>query len=146
MTLATLPRHNRLGPSPGLADGVWTGKVGPGWEVLLMPEPLARLVTDALSGSAAQSALGWTFACAGHAGAFLPEQSDDPAWPPATTYLKTGALVTLPPFTWRVARLDSTPGWVRRTGDPLSQPLLLHPIVTLLATDSACSPPPAPET
>ncbi|MFF7400660.1 hypothetical protein [Streptomyces murinus] len=140
MTLATLPRPNRLGSSPERAEGWGMREVGPGWEVLLMPAPLGRLVTDALRRSAAASAVGWIFAHAGHWGILLPERSDDPAWPPGTTYLKTGGPVTLPPSPRHVAFCDSTPRWVRRDGDLLSRPLLLHPVVTLLATSAACSP------
>ncbi|MGW3955364.1 hypothetical protein ACWEKM_31530 [Streptomyces sp. NPDC004752] len=110
-----------------------------------MAEPLARLVTDTIRGSAAASAVGRVFAHAGQWGVFLPERSDDPAWPPGTTYLKAGTHVTLPPFTWGFADHDGTSGWVSQDGDLLSRPLLLHPVVTLLATDVTGSASPAPE-
>ncbi|WP_158713643.1 hypothetical protein [Streptomyces sp. NRRL WC-3626] len=110
-----------------------------------MPEPLARLVTDTITRSAAASAVGWVFTHAGQWGVFLPERSDDPAWPPGTTYLKAGTHVTLPPFTWGFAECDGTSGWVSQDGGPLSRPLLLHPIVSLLATDVTCSASPEPE-
>ncbi|QKZ23891.1 hypothetical protein [Streptomyces chartreusis] len=110
-----------------------------------MPEPLARLVTAKLMRSAAASAMGWIFAHAGHWGVFLPERSNDRAWPPGTTYLKTGEHVTLPPFTWGFAECGGISGWVNQDGVPLSRPLLLHPIVTLLANDVTRSASPDPE-
>lgn len=145
MTLATLPPPNGLDLSPRPSAGPRTREVGPGWEVLLMPEPFARIVTDAITRSAAAHALGWIFAHDGHWGVFLPEQSDDPAWPPGTTYLKAGTRVTLPPFTWGLTDGDGTCGWVSQDGAPLSRPLLLHPIVALLAPEVTCSVSPAPE-
>ena len=145
MTLATLPPPARLDLSPRPAASLRTREVGPGWEILLMPEPLARLVTDTITGSAAEPAVGWIFAHASQWGVFLPEGSADPAWPAGTTYLKTGAHVTLPPFTWGFAERDGTSGWVSQDGGPFSRPLLLHPVVTHLATDVACSVSAAPE-
>ncbi|MFI5822850.1 hypothetical protein ACIA8I_27710 [Streptomyces rishiriensis] len=132
MTLATLTRSTTALPSRADAPGL--RQVGPGWEVLLMPEPLARLVTRALAGRPVKvAALGWVFAHAGQWGIFLPEMSDDPAWPPGTTYLAAGGSVTLPPFSRRSA--EDAWGWVRLDGSPLSRPLLLHPVVTALAAD-----------
>ncbi|MFF4933259.1 hypothetical protein ACFY2H_30875 [Streptomyces griseofuscus] len=133
MTLATLTRPIPALPQDPL-EGVQLRQVGPGWEVLLMSEPLARLVTPVLAGRPARVApLGWVFAHAGQRGIFLPEQSDDPAWPPGTTYLKSGAKVTLPSFSQRWTEHDGTSGWVSLDGSPLSRPLLLHPVLTALA-------------
>lgn len=111
-----------------------------------MPELLAELVTHTLGeNTVAASALGWTFAHAGQRGIFLPELSDDPAWPSGTTYLKTGASVTLPPFHWLLAERGGTEGWVTVDGPPLSKPLLLHPIVTVIAAEMANRPLRVPE-
>lgn len=134
MTPATLTR-TAPGPPPRPDEVLQTQQVGPGWEVLLMPAPLGRLVMDLLAGRAARTApLGWVFAHADHWGIFLPEGSDDPAWPPGTTYLKAGANVTLPPLDLEPAH-DRGFGWVSRDGSPLSRPLLLHSVLTALATD-----------
>ncbi|MCX4682206.1 hypothetical protein OG413_44300 [Streptomyces sp. NBC_01433] len=104
-----------------------------------MSEPLGRLVTRALAGRPAKvAALGWVFAHAGQWGIFLPEKSDDPAWPPDTTYLAAGGSVTLPPFNRRSPEHDGAFGWVSLDGSPLSRTLLLHPVVTALATDFPC--------
>ncbi|MET9776280.1 hypothetical protein ABZ023_18800 [Streptomyces sp. NPDC006367] len=134
MTLAILPTGQALG-RPLSPDGAPRPQpVGPGWEVLLMPELLADLVAQALKRTAvAASALGWVFAHAGQRGIFLPEFSDVPAWPPGTTYLKAGASVTLPPYHWQLTDRDNTSGWVSQDGPPLSKPLLLHPIFALIA-------------
>lgn len=145
MTITTLTPPARLDLSPNPSEGPRTREVGPGWEVLLMPEPLARLVTGTITQSAAAAAVGWVFAHAGQWGVFLPERSDDPAWPLGTTYLKAGTHVTLPPFTWGFTECDGTSGWVSQDGGPLSRPLLLHPIVALLATDTPRSVSPEPE-
>ncbi|MGX1632484.1 hypothetical protein ACWGUL_00260 [Streptomyces albidoflavus] len=111
-----------------------------------MPAPLAELVTHTLGeNTVAASAMGWTFAHAGHRGIFLPELSDDPAWPPGTTYLKSGASVTLPPFHWRLAERGGTEGWVALNSQPLSKPMLLHPVVTLIAAELAHRAVPTPE-
>jgi hypothetical protein len=101
-----------------------------------MPEPLARSVLAKIAGTTASSAVGWIFAHRGAWGVFLPALSDDPAWPSGTTYLKTGGRVALPPVNCRFVEGDRTSGWVNRTGHPLSRPLLLHPVVTLLAHDA----------
>ncbi|MFD4525567.1 hypothetical protein ACFWP7_16905 [Streptomyces sp. NPDC058470] len=135
MTLATLPRITP-GPPPRTAEPDRLQHVGPGWEVLFMPAPLGRLVRGALAGRPARAApLGWVFAHAGQWGIFLPEESDDPAWPPGTTYLKAGASVTLPPLGAQQDGQDCAFGWVSRDGSPLSRPLLVHPVVTALAAD-----------
>lgn len=137
MTLATLSRSVPALPENPL-EGVHLRQVGPGWEVLLMSEPLAQLVTRAFADRPVRAAaLGWVFAHAGQRGIFLPEQSNDPAWPPGTTYLKSGANVTLPSFSqrWAEHEHDGTSGWVSLDGSPLSRPLLLHPVLTALAAD-----------
>lgn len=137
MTLATLTRPTAAQPQ-GPREGLHLRQVGPGWEILLITEPLAQLATRVLASRPARvAALGWVFAHAGQRGIFLPEQSDDPAWPPGTTYLKTGANVTLPPFSQRWAEHDSTSGWVSLDCSPLSRPLLLHPVLTALAADQS---------
>lgn len=111
-----------------------------------MPEPLVQHVTRALGRTTVTaSALGWTFTHAGQRGIFLPERSDEPAWPPGTTYLKTGESVTLPPFRQRMDEQDDTGGWTNLDGPPLSKPLLLHPIVTAIAADMSTRALPAPE-
>jgi hypothetical protein len=117
-------------------DAPHSGQVGPGWEILLMPEPLARLTLRSLTGrpgTAATASLGWVFAHAGQWGIFLPEESDDPAWPPDATYLKAGANVTLPPWHWRIPPHHCGSGWVRQYGYPLSRPMMVHPVVTVLS-------------
>ncbi|WP_446044898.1 hypothetical protein [Streptomyces olivaceus] len=138
MTLATLMPRSAAEAPPHPAETSRSRQVGPGWEVLLMPMPLGRLVTAALARRPARTApLGWVFAASGQWGIFLPEESDDPAWPAETTYLKTGAHVTLPPFNQRGAERDSTSGWVSLDGSPLSRPLQLHPVLTALAADQS---------
>ncbi|MEW1760489.1 hypothetical protein AB0393_28755 [Streptomyces cyaneofuscatus] len=130
---ATLLTRTAPVPPPELAATAQPQTVGPGWEVLLMPEPLGRLVVDALAGRPARTApLGWVFTHAGRWGIFLPLQSDQPAWPSCTTYLTAGASITLPPDE---ARSKTWPacGWVSRDGEQLSRPLLLHPVLTALA-------------
>ncbi|MFJ4972112.1 hypothetical protein [Streptomyces sp. NPDC088755] len=146
MTLATLPSGTVTGRTRSPDGAVRPRQVGPGWEVLLMPAPLAELVTHTLGeNTVAASAMGWTFAHAGHRGIFLPELSDDPAWPPGTTYLKAGASVSLPPFHWRLAERGGTEGWVALNSQPLSKPMLLHPVVTLIAAELAHRAVPTPE-
>ncbi|MFI0813939.1 hypothetical protein [Streptomyces echinatus] len=118
-----------------------TRAVGPGWEVLLMPPHVARLAMRAFARSTASaSAIGWMFQHAGQRGIFLPAESHDPAWPQGTTYLMAGENVTLPPPSWRVTEREDASGWVRLEGPLLSQPLLVHPIVTLIAADNSCGP------
>ncbi|MFC8016583.1 hypothetical protein [[Kitasatospora] papulosa] len=98
-----------------------------------MPKRLAHLALHTFARSTASaSALGWVFAHAGQCGVFLPEGSDNPAWPPGTTYLKAGANVMLPPLGAEPAQ-DSASGWVSQNGSPLSRPLLIHPVLTALA-------------
>ncbi|MGC5264039.1 hypothetical protein ACPXCO_23775 [Streptomyces cyaneofuscatus] len=53
--------------------------------------------------------------------------------------------MTLPPYHWRLAERDGTCGWVSLNGHPFSRPLLLHPVVTLIAAEMSCSTSPAPE-
>ncbi|MFI1408902.1 hypothetical protein ACH4Y0_03030 [Streptomyces sp. NPDC020707] len=135
VTLATLTR-TAPGPPPRPAEAAPPQQVGPGWEVLLMPAPLGRLVTDALAERSARAApLGWVFAHTGHWGIFPPERSDDLAWPPGTTYLKAGASITLPPPGAQPDRQSSASGWVRRDGGFLTRPLLVHPVLTALAAE-----------
>ncbi|MEV7157113.1 hypothetical protein AB0N77_21190 [Streptomyces misionensis] len=118
-------------------------EAGPCWDVLLMPESLGRLVMGALAGRPSRTAaLGWVFAHAGQWGVFLPAGSDAPAWPLCTTYLKTGWNVALPPDEARPETWTEVSGWVRRDGPQLSKPLLLHPIVTLLAAEMPNCPSP----
>ncbi|MCQ1577138.1 hypothetical protein [Streptomyces parvus] len=103
-----------------------------------MPARLARLARRTFARSTASaSALGWMFAHSGHCGIFLPEESGDPAWPPATTYLQTGETVTLPPPARRVTDWeDASSGWAGLDGPLLSRPLLVHPILTLIAAET----------
>ncbi|HWU05037.1 MAG TPA: hypothetical protein VN520_01290 [Streptomyces sp.] len=133
MTLATLATRTAPDPPSDLALAVQPRMVGPDWEVLLMPERLGRLLTSALAGRPARTApLGWVFAHAGQWGIFLPSESDKPAWPPDTTYLKAGTSLTLPmsgatPDAW-----TSASGWVSQDGNRLSRPLLVHPVLMAL--------------
>jgi hypothetical protein len=111
-----------------VADRVQDAEVGPDWEVLLLPRQLARQVISLTNRSrSADTAIGWAFADGPRWGIFLPPGSQTPRWPACTTYLATGATVTLP------GRNPHGPGphWVRRTESRLlSHPLLLHPLVT----------------
>lgn len=138
MTLATLSPTCALGLPTGHLTTPEPQPVGPGWEVLLMPARLAHLARRTFARSTASaSALGWMFAHADHCGIFLPEESGDPAWPPATTYLQTGETVTLPPPDWRVTDWeDTSSGWAGLDGPLLSRPLLVHPILTLIAAET----------
>ncbi len=134
MTLAILMPRSVPEALPHPAETPRPRQVGPGWEILLMPVPLGRLVTAALARRPARTApLGWVVATSGQWGIFLPEESDDPAWPPETTYLKSGANVILPSFSQRWTEHGGTSGWVNLDGSPLSRPLLLHPVLTALA-------------
>ncbi|MFF9785738.1 hypothetical protein [Streptomyces nigrescens] len=111
MTLATLLPGMAPGRPLNPGNASRSRPVGAGWEVLLMPGPLAERDAHVLGrATMAASALGWVFALAGQRGIFLPERCDIPVWPPGTTYLKTGASVTLPPFHWRLAERGSTGG------------------------------------
>ncbi|MFE1476603.1 hypothetical protein ACFW6N_22475 [Streptomyces cyaneofuscatus] len=137
MTLATLATRTALEPAPGLALTARPRQVGPDWEVLLMSERLGRLLTSALAGRPARTApLGWVFAHAGQWGIFLPPESDEPAWPPDTTYLKAGTSVTLPAPGARPDAWTGSSGWVSWDGNRLSRPLLVHPVLTSLAADA----------
>jgi hypothetical protein len=78
------------------------------------------------------------FQHAGQRGIFLPVESNDPAWPQETTYLTAGETVTLPPPSWRITGREDASGWVRLQGPLLSRPLLIHPVVTLIAADNPC--------
>jgi hypothetical protein len=143
MTCATAPGSPAASPAvpsslrlPS-ADRAQDTVVGTDWEVLLLPCPLARQVVSLTDRSrSAAAAIGWVFADGPSWGLFVPPGSQTPRWPAGTTYLATGATVTLP------GRHPSGTGphWVRLTGShPLSQPLLLHPLVTWHA--SLTSPP-----
>ncbi|MEV5279812.1 hypothetical protein ACFYMW_26110 [Streptomyces sp. NPDC006692] len=147
MNLAIRSPATTVPARPGSLDSAaqpWP--VGPGWEVLLMPSPLTDRVVHALGrATMAASALGWVFSHAGQRGVLLPEQSDTPAWPPGTTYLRTGESVTLPPFSLRVDERDDAGGWMNLDGPPLSKPLLLHPIVTAIAAGMSTRALPSPE-
>ncbi|MFJ4741191.1 hypothetical protein [Streptomyces sp. NPDC088775] len=146
MTVATLPSGKAPDRPRSRDSAPRLRTAGPGWEVLLIPAPLAECVAHACERSAmAASALGWVFAHAGQWGIFLPERSDVPAWPSGTTYLKTGASVTLPPFHSRLTERDRTQGWVNLDGPPLSKPLILHPVVTRIAADMSTCASPVPE-
>ncbi|WND40711.1 hypothetical protein RI578_41200 (plasmid) [Streptomyces sp. BB1-1-1] len=137
MTLATLVTRTALEPEPDLALAPRPRRVGPDWEVLLMSERLGRLLTSALAGRPARTApLGWVFAHAGQWGIFLPPESDEPAWPPDTTYLQAGTSLTLPTPGARPDAWTGASGWVSRDGNRLSRPLLVHPVLTSLAADA----------
>ncbi|MFK0119320.1 hypothetical protein [Streptomyces sp. NPDC090994] len=137
MTLATLATRTAPDPPSDLAVAGRPRRVGPDWEVLLMPERLGRLLTSALAGRPARTApLGWVFAHAGQWGVFLPPESDEPAWPADTTYLTTGTSLTLPPAGARPDAWTGASGWVSQDGNLLSRPLLLHPVLTAVAADA----------
>lgn len=106
-----------------------------------MPEPLAQLVMARLARSAAASAIGWIFTHADRWGIFLPVESGDPAWPHGTTYLGVGESVTVP----QLSAHDNASRWINRDGPLLSRPLLVHPIVTLIAAEMSRFTSPAPE-
>ncbi|MFJ6017469.1 hypothetical protein [Streptomyces sp. NPDC092952] len=131
---AATTRPAALRPAPDLVPPLRSRTVGPGWEVLLMPEPLAQRVTAAAARSTT-TPVGWVFAHDDHWGILLPEGSGDPAWPSGTTYLPVGASVVLPPFTWRRPRHRS--GWVSQDGPMISRPLPVHHLVTQLAAEPA---------
>ncbi|MEU5839763.1 hypothetical protein ABZ820_39780 [Streptomyces diacarni] len=117
-------------PPVDLPEGPWARAVGSGWDVVLVPEGVARQAVQALYELPADP-VGTVFALDGQWGFFLPEESDEPRWPPYVRYLKAGASVTLPPACW-TRDLDGTgSGWVRRPWDGrlLTPPLMLHPMV-----------------
>ncbi|MET8816117.1 hypothetical protein ABZW47_29450 [Streptomyces sp. NPDC004549] len=135
----------RMRTALDLAEAARPQPVGPGWEVLLMPEPLGRLMVGALAGRPSTTTpLGWVFAHADQWGIFLPSESDELSWPPGTTYLKAGASVTLPPEETRPETWTGAYGWVSRDGPPLSRPLLIHPVLAVLGADDASVAPCAP--
>ncbi len=137
MTPATLVTRTALEPAPDIAPAARPRRVGPDWEVLHMPARLGRLLTSALAGRPARTApLGWVFAHAGQWGIFLPPESDEPVWPPDTTYLKAGTSLTLPTPGARPDAWTGAYGWVSRDGNRLSRPLLVHPVLTSLAADA----------
>lgn len=97
-------------------------------------QALGQLMTGALAGRPTRTApLDWVFARGCEWGIFLPAESDDPAWPPGTTYLKAGTSLTLPPIRLRPDVRTGASAWVSWDGNLLSRPLLLHPILTALA-------------
>ncbi|MEU0350844.1 hypothetical protein ABZ302_29085 [Streptomyces sp. NPDC006237] len=137
MTLATLAARTASDPPIDFVLAARPRMVGPDWEVLLMSERLGRLLVSTLAGRPARAApLGWVFAHAGQWGIFLPPESDEPAWPSDTTYLKAGTSLTLPTPGARPDAWPGASGWVSRDGNRLSRPLLVHPVLTSLAADA----------
>jgi hypothetical protein len=136
---STALEHARAVWPKGLCDAPWTRPVGPGWDVVLIPEAIARRAVRALD-RVRLDAVGTVFAHHGTWGFFVPEQSDDPEWPDGITYRSAGSTVVLPP-------LSPGPGsgWVRARHDGrlLTRPLLLHPVVSqVTTTDSSTCPDP----
>lgn len=117
-------------PSVEVPDVPWQRPVGPAWEVVLVPERIARPAVQALD-ELSPALLGAVFSIQGRWGFFVPEESAGPPWPAGTRYLQTGAALTLPPACWKNAT-SSDAGWVRRPPDGrlLTPPLILHPMVT----------------
>lgn len=98
-----------------------------------MPVSLARPVVHRLDRTtAAADAVGWVFTTGSHWGFFLPDGSDDPVWPSGTTYLKPETCL-LSPVERQLPQRDGEYQWVRRTGPPISRPLPLHVVVSLIA-------------
>lgn len=129
---ATLPARHSVAPrlqSVELPEVPWERSVGAGWEVVLIPQRVARIAVQALD-AVWRDLVGAVFAIEGSWGFFVPEESDEPEWPHPARYLRSGTTVTLPPAHWMCAA-GSGPGWVRRPEDGrlLTPPLVLHPMV-----------------
>ncbi|MEU0843928.1 hypothetical protein ABZ370_31250 [Streptomyces sp. NPDC005962] len=116
-----------------LHDAPWQREVGPGWDVVLVPEQVAHRAVVAL-GALSTNPVGAVFAIHGVWGFFLPPESDIPPWPARVQYLRSGSQVTLPPSCWTRDQSGSGSGWVRSRSDGhlLTPPLMLHPIVAAL--------------
>ena len=125
-----------LAPAPLFAEPVAV-PVGPGFDIVMVPEHHARQAV-ALLDRLALDPIGSVFADHDRWGFFLPEESDSPAWPPATEYLHGGASVTLPPFHWPAPAYGAT-GWVRHRADGrlFTAPLMLHPVLDAVS-NGAC--------
>lgn len=121
-------------PSVEVPDVPWQRPVGPGWEVVLVPEHTARPAAQALAGLS-PDLVGAVFSIQGRWGFFVPEESDVPRWPAGIRYLKAGVTVTLPPACWKRPWTGTGPGWVHRPagGRLLTPPLLLHPMVSAVS-------------
>ena len=132
-----LGAEERIVVAAALADQLTSVQVGPGWEVVRVPEMQARqavarldCLDSGLVGAVCATGGWWSF--------FVPEDSDDPPWPEPAVYLASGAAVTLPPASWARNAAARGAGWVRRCrqGRLFTAPLFLHLAVTVSAGTS----------
>jgi hypothetical protein len=120
-----------------LADHLSSGHVGPGWEVVRVPETLARQAVARLD-RLSSDLVGAVCAIGGWWSFFVPEGSNDPQWPEPAAYLASGAAVTLPPASWERNAAARGARWVRRChqGRVFTAPLFLYLAVTAPAGTS----------
>jgi hypothetical protein len=111
--------------------------VGPGFEVVLMPEAQARRALGDLDRLIELDPVEFVFVFAvdDRWGFFVPEESAQPSWPADVEYLKAGSVVTVPPAHWRHGTCQAGTGWVRRRCDGrlFPPPLILHPILAAIS-------------
>ena len=120
MISTTLPRAAVFDGQRLLADAVPLGmpqdvRVGPEFEVVLLPEEYARLAVDHLD-RRRRDLVGAVFSHANRWGFFLPLGSGAPLWVAPAEYRHAGSHVVLPPAHWHCPRGHGA-GWVRQPTD-----------------------------
>jgi hypothetical protein len=111
--------------------------VGPGFEVVLIPEQVARHTVSRLD--RLQLEVGAVVAVSGCWGFFVLPESDGVSlsWPTAIEYLEVGSRVTLPPAHWPITVPGSgRTGWIRQQHDGrmFTSSLMLHTVAAAVCT------------
>ncbi|MFE0055416.1 hypothetical protein [Streptomyces sp. NPDC059003] len=127
---ATVSDEVRLLSSTLLCDRPHRLLLSQGFDVVLVPEQHAQEAVGHLDRLELRP-VGAVFAIDGQWGFFLPEGSNEPAWPSSVQYFGAGTSVTVPPASWSRTDPSAGSGWVRRrrNGRIFTPPLLLHSIV-----------------
>ncbi|MER5549543.1 hypothetical protein ABT072_45900 [Streptomyces sp. NPDC002589] len=110
--------------------------VGPGFEVVLINEDLARQAVALLDRmELSVDPVGAVCAVEGRWAFFLPEESDIPAWPAHTQYLSCGTTLPLPPIPGTSPAPINSTRWIRwqPLGRVITAPLLLQLAVNAVA-------------